>query len=124
MIYDTTQEGLQKVLKWYMVEALRYVVATPQGVSSRDAWDHVSEIRTVSRASIINGLNELVDWGVLTYEEITGKGGHRRIYFTDLDEESFKKWIIRKLLEDLYKLYPGSEMLQDINRNWLTVQTT
>ena len=31
-----------------------------------------------SRASIISSLNALVNDGVLSYREITGKGGHRR----------------------------------------------
>ena len=121
MIYDTAEEDLQKVLKWYMVETFKYV-ANNDGVSSREAWQHVKEIGDISRASIINGMNDLVDWGVFTYEETTGKGGYRRIYYTDMNEKGLKIWVIRKLLEDLLQFYPESEMLQDINRNWLTIQ--
>lgn len=63
------------------------------GFSSRDVWLHVNEVlggnpemrdtpdrTTVSRASIINGLNGLVEHGAVKYGEVTGKGGHRRIY--------------------------------------------
>ena len=70
------------------------------GYSSRDMWIAVNEIlqqepdrrdnpdRTnVSRASVINSLNGLCEHGCVSYGEVTGKGGHRRIYLWAPDAE-------------------------------------
>jgi hypothetical protein len=49
-------------------------------------------------------MNDLVDDGVVGFHEITGKGGHRRIYKAVYDESGFKRYItetvLRKLLHD------------------------
>ena len=96
------------VLKPYQILAMKDLWANPEGRSSRDVYDAVNEAMegtgSISRASIINTLNALVDDGVLGYHEITGKGGHRRIYKPNYDEEGFKHFIaeivLRKLLHD------------------------
>jgi len=63
-------------------------------------------IQTISRASIINSLNALVDDGVLGYHEITGKGGHRRIYKPKFDENGFKRYIAETAIKKLREEYP------------------
>ncbi len=108
---DTAGEGLAMVLKDYQEEALRFVWGREgEGVSSREVWVHVNEAlkgkRTISRASIINFLNAMVDEGVLDYTETTGKGGHRRIYSTRLDEEAYKKYVAESVLKSLLRDFP------------------
>jgi hypothetical protein len=104
---DLGKDGFNMALKPYQIEAMKYLWANPEeGGSSRDVYVAVNEsmkgIQTISRASIINSLNALVDDGVLDFHEITGKGGHRRIYKPKFDESGFKQFIaettIRKLL--------------------------
>ncbi len=106
---DLGKTGFNMALKPYQIEAMKYLWANPEeGGSSRDVYEAVNEsmrgIQTISRASIINSLNALVDDGVLGYHEITGKGGHRRIYKPKFDESGFKQFIaettIRKLLAE------------------------
>ena len=63
-------------------------------------------IQTISRASIINSLNALVDDGVLGYHEITGKGGHRRIYKPLFDENGFKRFIAETTMKKLLEEFP------------------
>ncbi|NQT08681.1 hypothetical protein HQ586_06355, partial [Candidatus Bathyarchaeota archaeon] len=43
-----------------------------------------------------------------------GKGGHHRIYITELDERGYKKYIVRTLVESVMKDYPKEteEVLQ------------
>ena len=103
--------GFDSVLKPYQVEAMRYLwTRTEEGASSRDVYDAVNKAmegrQTISRASIINSLNALVDDGVLDYHEITGKGGHRRIYKSVYDESGFKKYIAETLMNKLLKEFP------------------
>jgi hypothetical protein len=108
---DTSGEGLAMVLKDYQEVALRYLWRLDgDGASSRDVWMQVNEDlmgkRTISRASIINFLNSMVDEGVLNYTEITGKGGHRRIYSAKYDEAGFKQYIAKVVLGNLLRDFP------------------
>jgi hypothetical protein len=109
--FDTSGEGLAMVLKDYQEVALRYLWRLDgEGASSRDVWVQVNEDltgkRTISRASIINFLNSMVDEGVLNYTEITGKGGHRRIYSAKYDEAGFKQYIAKVVLGNLLRDFP------------------
>ena len=108
---DTSGEGLAMVLKDYQEVALRYLWRLDGGgASSRDVWVQVNEDlmgkRTISRASIINFLNSMVDEGVLNYTEITGKGGHRRIYSAKYSEAGFKQYIAKIVLGNLLRDFP------------------
>ena len=108
---DTSSEGLEMVLKDYQEAALRYLWRLDgSGASSRDVWVQVNEDlkgkRTISRASIINFLNSMVDEGVLNYTETTGKGGHRRIYSAKYDEAGFKEYIAKVVLGNLLRDFP------------------
>ena len=62
--------------------------------------------KTISRASIINFLNAMVDEGLLGYTEITGKGGHRRIYSANYDEAGSKRHMADKIVSKLLETWP------------------
>ena len=107
---DTAGQGLDMVLKDYHQAALRYIWEKGEGASSRDVWSQVNKtLKTgsISRASIINFLNAMVDEGVLNYTEITGKGGHRRIYSTKLNEAQFKQYVAEVVLRNLMRDFPA-----------------
>jgi hypothetical protein len=109
--FDPNGEGFQKVLKDYQVETLNLVwKRADEGVISREAWQHVNEAfkgeKTVSRASIINFLNDMVDNNVLDYKEESGKGGYHRVYFPKLDDSGYKKYIARTVIESLWRDFP------------------
>lgn len=108
---DTSSEGLAMVLKDYQEVALYYLWRLDgDGASSRDVWMQVNEDlkgkRTISRASIINFLNSMVDEGVLNYTETTGKGGHRRIYSAKYNEAEFKEYVAKVVLNNLLRDFP------------------
>ena len=105
------ETGFNSVLKPYQIEAMKYLWANPdEGRSSREVYDAVNEALqgrdSISRASIINSLNDLVDEGVLGFHEITGKGGHRRIYTSKYDESGFKRFISDTVLRFLLQEFP------------------
>jgi len=111
MKMNTSNEGLNAFLKEYQELALRYLWRLDgEGASSRDVWVQVNEDlkgqRTISRASIINFLNPMVDEGVLNYTETTGKGGHRRIYSAKLDEAGFKEYVATMFIGNLLRDFP------------------
>jgi predicted transcriptional regulator len=98
-------------LKDYQIEAMRFIWSKPQGVgaSSREVWMGINQnlkTRSISRASVINFLNAMVEEGVLENNEITGKGGHRGIYSAKLDEATFKRYIAEVVLGTLKRDFP------------------
>jgi len=110
-IFDPSKTGLRKTLREYEELALRYIWETgDEGAGSGSTWSAVNERleegKTISRASIIFFLNRMVDQGVLSWRDATGKGGHHRIYFTKLDESGYRKYVVRTLLESVAKDFP------------------
>ncbi len=111
LIFNPDSNGLSKVFRDYQEEALRLVWNIgSEGVISREVWNQVNQNldgKTISRASIINFLNSLVDEGVLDFEERTGKGGYHRVYRPRLDENEFKKYLAETVISSLMKDFPA-----------------
>ena len=108
--FDTSKPWLDAILKDYQEAALRYLWSLGgRGAGSGDVWVHVNEefgTRTISRSSIINFLDAMVDEGILAYTETTGKGGYRRIYRMKYDEAGFKEHIARVVIRNLLRDFP------------------
>jgi predicted transcriptional regulator len=103
-VYDSAQSGLLTVFKDYEVEELKCLWGREKEASSREVWmavNHVMGEGSISRASIINSLNRMVELGVLKYSEVTGKGGHRGLYTPALNEGQLKKFIESSLKEHM-----------------------
>ncbi len=112
---ETDGKGLSKVLKDYQEKALKYIWSLKgEGASSRDVWENVGvalkKTRTISRASIINFLNEMAEQGILCYDEVSGKGGFRRIYRAAMDEGTFKRAIAKTVIDSLLRDFPKETM--------------
>ncbi len=110
LMFDPKAEGLSKVFRDYQEAALRFIWENKQGANSRSVWLHVNEAfggeKTISRASIINFLNSMVDEGVLDYEEKSGKGGYHRVYLPKLDESGFRKAMAESVISSLMRDFP------------------
>ena len=121
--FNTEEDGLRPVLKDYQEVALKYLWRlNGKGASSRDVWVNVNMDlmgkRTISRASIINFLNDMVDEGALTNAEITGKGGHRGIYSAKNDEAGFKDYMAKKIISKMLETWPeATKTAIDSNRD-------
>ena len=79
-------------------------------VNSGETWKHVNEMlgesKTISRASVIFHLNRIVDQSVLGYRDATGKGVHHRIYVTKMDENGYRKYLLKTVIESMKKDFP------------------
>jgi predicted transcriptional regulator len=107
--YDLAQEGFAAVLKGWQLEAMQVVWSSLEGVNSRTAWLKVNESLsgdTISRASIINFLEDMREMGVLDAEDRTGKGGHQYVYKMGMDEKQFKLYIAATLIKNLLRDFP------------------
>jgi len=110
-IIDSSKKGLSIVLRHYEELALRYVWSNPEkGVASRETLIYVNQslgqTGSISRASIINFLNRMVDQNILSYKEKSTKGGMKRVYFPKLDEKGFKLLISKSIIMNLLRDFP------------------
>ena len=110
LIFNPEKDGLAKVFNDWQEEAMRYIWEVgDRGAISKEVWVRVNERlvgKTISRASIINFLNAMVDEGVLDYDERTGKGGYHRVYRPKLDESSFKRYVAQVTISSLMTDFP------------------
>jgi len=102
---DTSKKGLDMFFKPWQTVAIHYLNRIhPEGANSREVCEAVNNKTTISRASVINFLNAMVDNELLGYIEESGKGGYHRVYHLNYkDNELHKhlaKHMIKKLLED------------------------
>jgi predicted transcriptional regulator len=102
---------LSKVFRDYQQEALRFIWKSEgKGLTSRAVYTHVNKRldggKSISRASIINFLNAMVEEGVLDYVEETAKGGYRRVYSAKLDEVGFKRELAESFVSSLMRDFP------------------
>jgi predicted transcriptional regulator len=107
--YDLSQAGFVAVLKDWQLKAMQVVWSSPEGSNSRVAWEKVNQMLgedTISRASVINFLEGMLEMGVLDADDRTGKGGHQHVYKMGMDEEQFKQFIVTTLLESLLRDFP------------------
>ena len=115
--FDTKEDGFRTVVKDYQEAALRYMWRLAGGgASSRDVWVQVNKElvgtprRSISRASIINFMNDMVDEGLVEFHEITGKGGHRRIYSQKYDEAGSKEFMAEKIMSKMLETWPDATL--------------
>jgi len=115
MILNTNGEGWESILKPYQIVALKYLWREDiEHGSSRDVYEAVNNemgANAISRASIINSLNMLVDEGVVSFHEITGKGGHRRIYKAVFDETETRMFLAKKFVDKLNEIFPETRKM-------------
>jgi len=107
--YDTSQVGLEAILRTWQLKALEVLWNSPKGAKSFTVWEKVNKVlegETISRASIINFLEAMRELGILSGVEESGKGGYHWIYSPAMDESGFKEFIADTLLGKLKSEFP------------------
>ena len=106
MKFDTRQEGLRTLFKPYQVLLMEHLWdlngKTRVGLNSAQAWKYLQDKpEKKSRASVIIFLNEMVDEGILDYEERTGKGGYHRVYYPKFNRKELGEHVSNLINEKL-----------------------
>jgi len=109
--FDPSQPGLRKTLREWEELALRSMWDVGEdGAKSRAVWERANEKlgegKSISRASIIIFLEKMEDQGVLGSRDTTGKGGHHKIYYPLMDEEGYKKYLLKTMVESMMRDFP------------------
>jgi len=112
--FNPSVSGLSKVFRDYQILAMR-VLWEGEGLGSGPVHARVNERlgedQSVSRASIIQFLNKMVDEDALNYIDEPGRGGYHRVYSPKLDERGFVKELVRSLISSLMKDYPDETIV-------------
>lgn len=130
LVIDPAQTGLLKAFKPWELHALNVVWESEDPVGSRDVHAETTEryLKTdekpISRASIINFLNDMVTEGVLGIEYEGCKGGQRGLYYPLVNSDELIGMLIKSVVDSFNRDYPGiitltvkPEILEAIQRD-------
>ena len=115
MIFDTSEKGLLTLFRPYQAALLEHIweLNNPErtGVKSGQAYEFLKgHPDSKSRASMILFLNEMVEEGVLEYEERTGKGGYHRVYYPKMNREQFTQHVVKTITKKLTEVFPSIQV--------------
>jgi hypothetical protein len=118
--YDTSQTGFNAVLKNWQLKTMQVVWGSPNGANSRAVWQKVNQMlggESISRASIINFLEDMREMDVLSGVETTGKGGHHWVYSPKHDEKGFRAYMVERIITSLMGSFPQEtrEAIKQLN---------
>lgn len=110
MIFDTSKEGLLTIFKPYQEAILEHIwelnekETVPLTTGQVYNWlqDHPD---SKSRASVIFFLNDMVDEGILDFEDRTGKGGHFKAYYPKMSREQFTQYVTDTISNKLREVF-------------------
>jgi len=111
MIFDTSEKGLLTIFKPYRAALMDYIweLNNPErtGVKSGQAYEFLKDNPdSKSRASYIFFLNDMVEEGILEYEEQSGKGGYHRVYYPKMNREQFARHVVETITSKLREVFP------------------
>ena len=111
MILDTSEKGLLTLFRPYQAALMEHIwkLNNPErtGIKSGQAYEFLKDHPdSKSRAAVIFFLNDMVEEGILTYEEKTGKGGHHKVYYPEMDREQFVQYVVKTITGKLNDVFP------------------
>jgi predicted transcriptional regulator len=118
IVFDTSKTGFHAVLRDWQIKVMQIIWKKPEGIISRITYERLNQElkgETISRASVINFLEDMRNMGVLNGREESGKGGYHWIYSPAMDEERFKGFIVDKFIASLMESFP--EETKEVLRN-------
>ena len=113
MKFDTSENGLHTLFQPYQAALLEHIWGlnseTRTGLTSGKAYMFLQgtgdSVLKKSRASVIFSLNDMVDDGILEYEEESGKGGYHRVYYPKMNREEFAKHVKKTITNKLNEVF-------------------
>jgi hypothetical protein len=110
MKFNTDENGLHTLFKPYQALLIEHIWDLNKegrvGINSRGAHRFLQGTpEKMSRASAIIFLNEMVDEGVLEYEEKSGKGGYHRVYYPKTNREEFAVYVKELINNKLKEIF-------------------
>ena len=112
MIFDTEKDGLYTIFKPYQLFLMEHIwevnKETRTGTTSGQAFKLLQKTDNkdlmLSRTSAIFFLNDMVEEGVIKYEEESGKGGYHKVYYPKMTRDDFGQYVVSSIMEKLKTL--------------------
>ena len=110
MKFDIEKDGLHTLFRPYQALLIEHIWELNRnarvGINSGQAHRFLQGTpEKMSRASVINSLNDMVDERILEYEEKSGKGGYHRVYYPKMDREEFAVYITELMKNKLKEVF-------------------
>ena len=110
MIFDTSEKGLLTLFKSYQAALLEHIwkINNPErtGITSGQAHEFLKDHPdSKSRALLIFFMNNMVEEGVLEYEEKSGKGGYHKVYYPKMNREQFAQRVVETITNKLEEVF-------------------
>ncbi len=115
LVFDLSKQGLLCVLRPYQIAIMHYLWDTKTPRISSQVHTYLQDLggeAAMSRATVINFLNAMVNEGFLDYDEETCKGGSRRLYRLNaisIDERTFRNQIRLRFDEKLRHFWKSED---------------
>jgi predicted transcriptional regulator len=111
MKFDMSEKGLLTLFKPYQAALMEHIWEqnNPErtGITSGQGYEFLQgHPDSKSRAMVIFFLNEMVEEGVLEYEEESGKGGYHRVYYPKMNREQFARYVVETITDKLNEVFP------------------
>jgi len=111
MRFDASEKGLLTLFKPYQAALMEHIwkINNPgrTGITSGQAFEFLKDHPdSKSRASVIFFLNDMVEEGIMEYEEKSGKGGYHRVYYPKMSKEQFARHVVDKITDKLNEVFP------------------
>ncbi len=111
MRFDTEKEGLHTLFRPYQALLIEHLWDLNRnarvGINSSQAHRFLQDTpEKKSRASVIISMNDMVDEGILEYEERSGKGGYHRVYYPKMDRGEFAVYVTELIKKKLKEAFP------------------
>jgi len=105
---DLTDKGYKMFFRPWQIATLKSIWAENNPISSREIHQNVNSNANIriSRASIINFLNNCIEKSIIEYEIKVGKGGEHKLYKLKYNEPEFKQYLINIILTKLLDSWP------------------
>ena len=112
---NTGKNATLAIMKPYQHRIISMIQEKKTGIGTSDIHAALEmEGYIICRASVINYCQLLAANDVISYEEVTGKGGFSRIYSSLMTWESIIEFMHMQVLEKMTGVFPESKYLKEI----------
>lgn len=112
---DTAKKNIFALMKPYHHGIISMILESKTALGTGDLHQQLNdEGFIVSRASVINYCKLLAANDVISFKEVTGKGGYRREYAKSMSWDSILEFIHMQVLARMKFVFPGSIYLNDV----------
>ena len=117
MILDTEKNGMDALFKPYVAKLLQYMWDKPAyigaGISNSELhmwynkYARNNNLPSKSIATIVKETKKLEKDGILSFYEVTGKGGYARMYYPMMAPQGFSMYVKDLFTEKLDEMFTG-----------------